>query len=66
MRDNLLIFLELCVVHSLRLRGVTLVANDQCVIAILIMLLSFISYSWFIFRLIFISTLQQLETVADL
>ena len=69
MGNNLLILLvKLCVVHSLRLCGVALIAYDQSVVAILVMLLSFIStsYDWFVFGLIFIGTLQQLETIADL
>ena len=68
MRDNLLILLELCVAHCLRLCCVTLVTDNQCVFTILVMLLSFIStsYGWLVFRLIFIGALQQLETIADL
>ena len=68
MCDNLLILLELCVAHCLRLCCVTLVTDNQCIFTILVMLLSFIStsYGWLVFRLIFIGALQQLETIADL
>ena len=59
MCDNLLVLdLEL-VIHGLCLCGVALVAYNQCVIAVLVVLLSVTgsSASWFVLGLILIGTL---------
>lgn len=68
MCDNLLVLHLELVAHSLSLRRIALIADYQCVITVLVMLLPFIrsTTSWFILRLILIGALQQLETVADL
>lgn len=59
MCDNLLVLNLELVVHGLSLCRIALIADNQCVITVLVMLLSFIgsSSSWFVLGLILVGTL---------